>query len=159
MKTLIVGLAGEREFGADVGFAVARGVHSLLQDPCVDIVETTTLGFDLFGLAAGYDKVVVVDCVNTGDGDVTELRRLGLSDLELERAVESDRDSEYRAKVMVDKGQGSWLPDEISIYAIEVGHEAGLEERQHVVSEAVPRLVAQIIREEFSSHLSESEWM
>jgi hydrogenase maturation protease len=159
MKSLIVGLSGEQECGADVGFAVARGVHSVLQDPCVDIVETTTMGFDLFGLAAGYDKVVVVDCVSTGDGDVSELRRLGLTGLDLERMAESDRDTEYRARVKVDETRGSWLPNEISIYAIEVGRQAGLEEQREVVREAVPRLVAQIIREEFSSELSENEWM
>ncbi|MBD3368657.1 MAG: hydrogenase maturation protease [Candidatus Eisenbacteria bacterium] len=159
MKTLIVGLAGKRESGADVGFAVARGVHSLLRDPRVDILETTTYGLDLFGLAAGYDKVVVVDCVDSGDGDVGELRRLGLSDLELEHAEDAGRDAEYRARVMVEKGQGSWLPDEISIYAIEVARGGAPEEERAAVREAVPRLVAQIIREEFGSHLHESEWM
>jgi hydrogenase maturation protease len=159
MKTLIVGLAGEREYGSDVGFAVARGVHSTLRDPCVDIVETTALGFDLFGLAAGYDKVVVVDCVSSGDGDVSELRRLGLSDLDLERTTDCESDTEYRAKLMVEEGRGSWLPNEISIYAIEVGRGVGPEDEREAVREAVPRLVAQIIREEFSSHLQMSEWM
>ncbi len=159
MKTLIVGLSGERECSPDVGFAVARGVHSVLRDPRVDIVETTALGFDLFGLAAGYDKVVVVDCVRTGDGDVSELRRLGLSGLELERMADSDHDTEYRAKVMVDEGKGSWLPNEISIYAIEVAGGGGPEEEREAVREAVPRLVAQIIREEFGSHVRENEWM
>lgn len=159
MKTLIVGLAGVTTTGADVGFAVARGVHSTLRDPCVDIVETTSLGLDLFGLAAGYQKVVVVDCVDAGDGDVGELNRLGLSNLDLERSEITERDTEYRARVKVEGTKGSWLPSEISIYAIEVGRAGADGEDREAVREAVPRLVAQIIREEFSSHLPHSEWM
>lgn len=159
MRTLILGLGGPGYHDNDVGLDVARELHAMLDDPDVDIIEASASGLLLLEIAAGYDKVVVVDSIRTGDGDVGELRRLGLSDLELVPHAGSGRDTEYRAKLELAAAAGSFLPREMSIYAIEVGENAQRNgEVAEIAREAVPRLVAQIAREEFGATTLENEW-
>jgi hydrogenase maturation protease len=159
MRTLILGLGDQGLHGNRVGLEVARKLHAMLGDPDVDIIEATTSGLDLIEVAAGYDKVVVVDSIRTGEGDVGELRRLGLSDLELVPHAGSGGDAEYRARLELAAPRGTMMPREMSIYAIEVGENVQRSgEVAEIAREAVPRLVAQIAREEFGTVTLESEW-
>jgi len=160
MRTLILGL-GNPSFAAErMGLEVARGLHTKLHDPDVDIIEASSAEMNLFDLAAGYDKVVVVDCIPSGQGDVGELRRLGLSDLELVAGRRSERDTEYRATLEVDAEGREIAPFEIAIYAIEMGDGTTYDDEfAQIAREAVPRLVAQIAAEEFGTSPLESEWL
>jgi hydrogenase maturation protease len=159
MRTLILGL-GTRGFdGEHVGLEVARGLHAVLADPDVDIIEARESSMDLFEMAAGYEKVVVVDCIRSGEGDVGELRKLGLSDLDLVPRSGAARDAEYRATVRLEGTRSMGVPLEISIYAIELGERSGvLGGVTPVTRDAVPRLVEQIALEEFGARLRGSEW-
>ena len=121
MRTLILGLGSGGFEGERVGLDVARGLYATLSDPDVDIVEAYDASMDLFEISAGYNKVVVVDCIRTGEGDIGELRRLGLSDLDLVPRGGGPRDAEYRATVQLEGSKSIGIPLEISIYAIELG--------------------------------------
>ena len=160
MRTLIVGFGDGVAGEPHVGLEVARRLHDMLRSPDVDIIEASAAGTDLFELAAGYGKVVVVDCIESGHGDVGELRRLGLDHLELEPRGGAGREHEYRAVVELKGAPGVSAPLEISIYAIEMGDAA---HRRVVIGEmlrdAVPRLVEQIAREEFGARTPGEEWL
>jgi hydrogenase maturation protease len=158
MRTLILGLSSRGFEGERVGLEVARGLYATLADPDVDIVEAYDSSMDLFEIAAGYDKVVVVDCIRSGEGDVGELRKLGLSDLNLVSHSEGHGDTEYRATVRLEGPKSIGIPLEISIYAIELGETFGTPaEADTVAAEAVPRLIAQIAREEFGAR-ARGDW-
>ena len=160
MRTLILGLSSQGFEGERVGLEVARGLYATLADPDVDIVEAYDNAMDLFDIAAGYDKVVVVDSIRHGEGDVGELRKLGLADLHLVPREGSAADLEYRATVEVDQATGRVVPLEISIYAIEMGGGSGRDDEiEEAIREAVPRLVAQIAREEFGQNMPGAEWL
>ena len=158
MRTLILGLGSRGFEGRRVGFEVARGLHAMLADPDVDIVEAYDVAMDLFDIAAGYDKVVVVDCIRSGEGDVRELRKLGLSDLDLVPRSQGSGDTEYRATVHLEGSKSIGVPLEISIYAIELGESLGTTIESDAAEEAVPRLVAQIAREEFGTRSLGGDW-
>jgi len=158
MRTLILGLGSQGFEGERVGLEVARGLYTMLADPDVDILEARDVSMDLFDIAAGYGKVVVVDCIRSGEGDVGELRKLGLSDLDLVASADGRRDSEYRATVRLEGSKSIGVPLEISIYAIELGEDQGLVELDAGTDEAVPRLIAQIAREEFGSRTIGGDW-
>ncbi len=157
MRTLILGLGSQGFEGRRVGLEVARGLYTMLADPDVDIVEAYDVAMDLFEIAAGYHKVVVVDCITSGEGDVGELRKLGLSDLDL---VPRDGagDTEYRATVHLEGSRNIGIPLEISIYAIELGESPRATIESDVAADAVPRLVAQIAREEFGTRAIGGDW-
>ncbi len=158
MRTLILGLGSRGFEGRRVGLEVARGLHAMLADPDVDIVEAYDVAMDLFDIAAGYDKVVVVDCIRSGEGDVRELRKLGLSDLDLIPRSQGSGDTEYRATVHLEGSKSIGVPLEISIYAIELGESLGTTIESDAAEEAVPRLVAQIAREEFGTRSLGGDW-
>lgn len=159
MRSLILGIGNRAASAEHVGLDVARGLHTMLGDPDVDIIESPGPGIDLFELAAGYGKVVVVDAVSSGDGDIGELRRLGLGDLELTVREDSRSDREYRAVLERDDSRGSSAPLEISIYAIEMGRGARMvAESAEALRHVVPRLVEQIAREEFGARTFDSDW-
>jgi hydrogenase maturation protease len=159
LRSLILGIgdhAGEIE---RVGLQVARGLHAMLGDPDVDIIEAPVTGIDLFELAAGYDKVVVVDSVRSGEGDIGELRKLGLSDLELTVRSDFEDGHEYRAVLDRDDERGSNAPLEISIYAIEMDRNVRLnDESTEAIRSVVPKLVEQIAREEFGASFMSGDW-
>jgi hydrogenase maturation protease len=159
MKTLILGLGNPGFARERVGLEVARQLHATLHDPEIDIIETPAAGIDLFEIVAGYNKVVIVDCVRAGEGGFGELCRLGLEDLELVPKNVTDHGVEYRVKMAVDGVHGSAMPGEISVYAIEVTEDIvrndGLEP---AAREAVSRLADEIAREEFGGRLRESGW-
>lgn len=159
MRTLILGLGSRGFEGERVGMDVARGLYTMLADPDVDIVEAYETSMDLFEISAGYDKVVVVDCIRTGEGDVGELRRLGLSDLDLIPRNGGPSDVEYRATVHLEGQKSIGIPLEISIYAIELGDSTRTTtESDLTAAEAIPRLVAQIAREEFGTRSLGGDW-
>ena len=159
MRTLILGLGSRGFEGERVGLDVARGLYATLADPDVDIVEAYEATMDLFDIAAGYDKVVVVDCIRSGHGDVGELRRLGLSDLDLVPKSGGPQDMEYRAAVQLEGSKSIGIPLEISIYAIELGDSVRTSTESDIAAvDAVPRLVAQIAREEFGARVPGGDW-
>jgi hydrogenase maturation protease len=160
LRTLILGLGGRGYSKVQLGLQVARGLHALLKDPDVDIIEVPELGStDLLALAAGYDKVVVVDCIESGQGDVGELRKLGLTDLELRHKRDSSGEHEYRATVQLRRSVGGSAPLEISVYAIEMGEGFESGDTDEALMEAVPKLVRQIAREEFGAGTREGVWL
>lgn len=159
MKTLILGLGDPGLAGERVGLEVARGLHATLDDPEIDIIETKVSGVDLFEIVAGYRKVVIVDCVRTGEGGFGELCRLGLEDLELVPKNVTDHGVEYAAKIALDGVHDSAMPGEISVYAIEVTEDIRRSEGlEPVARDAVSRLVDEIAREEFGERIRESGW-
>jgi hypothetical protein len=90
---------------------------------------------------------------------VGELRKLGLSDLNLVPHSEGPGDTEYRATVRLEGPKSIGIPLEISIYAIELGESAGTPaEADTAAAEAVPRLIAQIAREEFGARPPGGDW-
>ncbi|MFH1502440.1 MAG: hypothetical protein ABIG03_05270 [Candidatus Eisenbacteria bacterium] len=159
MRSLILGLGDRAGDIARVGLQVARELHAVLGDPDVDIIESPGADIDLFELAAGYDKVVVVDSVRSGEGDVGELRKLGLGDLEMTVRSDLHDGHEYRAVLERGDARGSKVPLEISIYAIEMGRSVRLTgESTEILSSVVPRLVKQIAREEFGAGSASGDW-
>jgi hydrogenase maturation protease len=159
VRTLILGLGSSGYGDERLGLEVARGLHAMLKDPEVDIVETSAAGLALFELVAGYDKVVVVDGVHSGEGDVGELRKLGLAELEPVAHRVSGGGLECRVSVQVDAACPPAMPREISVYAIELESSTlGSVDPVAGIEEAVPRLVAQIAREEFGARTRDGDW-
>ena len=67
-KVVILGLGNDLFTDDAVGLRVARDVRSRLgPDTRIDVHETTETGLALLDFIVGYDSVVIVDAIQTGE--------------------------------------------------------------------------------------------
>jgi len=65
VKTVIVGLGNEIIADDAVGVLAARALKGTI-DPAVDVVETSVHGMALLDHFIGYDRAILIDCIQTG---------------------------------------------------------------------------------------------
>lgn len=84
-KTLVLGLGNDLLSDDAIGLLVTREVARRLADaPGVDVRETTEMGLALLDFIVGYERVILVDSIQTGrcpPGTVHELDAAGLKRL------------------------------------------------------------------------------
>ena len=76
MKTLILGLGNPILSDDSVGCRVAMALKDRLKEPDVDILEASIAGLDFLDLLAGYDRVIIIDAIQTDKGVPGQIYRL-----------------------------------------------------------------------------------
>ena len=149
MKTLVVGL-GNPILGDDgIGIRVAQAVAKYM---CVADLEVEFLEASLGGLALaeqlqGYDRVILVDAIQTPGGKPGAVYRLNLDDLPTYHA-DSIHDTSLTTALQVFRHQGGHVPGQITIIAIEAVnlHDFG-ETLTPEVEAAIPLAVDAVLAE------------
>jgi len=125
MKTLIIGLGNPILTDDGVGVKVARAVREALasegQDE-VTVTEASVGGLYLMELMTGYDRVILIDAIQTPGGQPGTIRRLTLSDLASAVPTQhsaSAHDVNLPTALEVGRRLGLALPEEIEILAVE----------------------------------------
>ena len=77
MKTLVLGLGNPILSDDGVGIRVAHEVANQLNSTQVTVVETTAAGLSLLDSIVGYDKVIIIDAIQTEKGEAGEIYRMG----------------------------------------------------------------------------------
>ena len=75
-KTLILGLGNPILSDDSVGCRVAMALKDILTEPDVDIMEASIAGLDFLDLLAGYDRVIIIDAIQTVKGVPGRIYRL-----------------------------------------------------------------------------------
>ena len=77
MKTLVLGL-GNPILGDDsVGFHVIQGLKDKFSHPgLITLMESSASGLGLLDLITGYDKVIIIDAIQTQGGKAGQIHRL-----------------------------------------------------------------------------------
>jgi hydrogenase maturation protease len=120
MRTLILGVGSSILTDDAVGLVIARRLSEKLgHRDDVDFRENEEGGFTLLEEAIGYDRLVVVDSILTGQPPGTVLR-YDLSDLGRSIHVNSPHGLNLATVIAFGRGQGLDVPDKVMIYAIEV---------------------------------------
>lgn len=148
MKTLILGL-GNPILGDDgVGFRVAEELKDRLDEQDVTVVETSMAGLNLLDLLTGYDRTIIVDAIQTVGGKAGQIYRLCPEALDFTRHATSPHDVDLATALELGKRVGLALPQEITIFAIEVADASTIsEECTPKVRRAVPVCAEMIVRE------------
>ncbi|MCD4690697.1 hydrogenase maturation protease, partial [bacterium] len=129
MKTLFLGLGSSVLTDDSIGLFVVRRVAELTAGrEGVEIVENEEGGFSLLDEALGCDRLVVIDSIILGD-ELGTLTRFGLADLE--RSIHSCTPHGANLATVLEFGrmQGLDVPDETTIFAIEVADVLSFGER------------------------------
>src|SRR4030042_1437900 len=154
MKTLILGLGNPILSDDGVGNRIAQELEGKLsQRQGVTVQETSMSGLSLIDLLAGYDKAIIVDAIQTAEGNPGEIYRLNSDAFNNTRHASSPHDVNFATALELGNKLGIAMPKQIVIYAIEVDDISTFsEEFTPRVKQAIPKCVKTIIKELNGNH-------
>ena len=154
MKTLVLGLGNPILTDDGVGIYVVRALagnhRGLPLRDDVAFAEASVGGLRLLDAIAGYERVVMVDAIQTPDGEPGEVYRLCPSDLRASLHSGSTHDLSLPGALALGRGLGMRLPDDEDIVIIAVEVEDVLtfgEACTPRVQAAIPQAVQMVLEE------------
>ncbi|MBN1326667.1 MAG: hydrogenase maturation protease [Candidatus Cloacimonetes bacterium] len=118
MKTLVIGLGNTILSDDGVGIRIAREIEKSC--PGTDILEASAAGFRVIDEILGYDRLILIDSIKTGQHQPGKLLRFNWQDFNKTMHHSSPHDISLFEAFELMRRQGQELPDDISIYAVEV---------------------------------------
>ena len=123
VRTLVLGLGNLILTDDGVGIYVAREVAARLPaGNGVAFAEASVGGLRLLDLLAGHDRVILVDAIQTRDGQPGDIHRLTAAGLWASRHAGSTHDLSFGGALVLGRSIGMDLPadEDITIVAVEV---------------------------------------
>ncbi len=152
MKTLILGLGNPLLTDDSVGLRVAQELENKLSQPEVTVLQSTASGLDLLDLVIGFDRLIIIDAIQTKKGKAGQIYRLEIPDLDFSRHVACPHDVNLATALELGKRLGLAVPREVVIFAIEVVEVATFsEECTPEVEQAIP-LATEMVLGELGGH-------
>jgi hydrogenase maturation protease len=120
MKTLVVGLGNPILSDDGVGIRVAQAVRERIGETEVEFLEASLGGLRLAEQLEGYDRVILVDAIQTRGGVPGAIYRLTLDDIPTYNA-DGAHDASLRTALQLVRQQGGKTPDAdaVAVVAIE----------------------------------------
>jgi len=128
LRTVIIGIGSLLRGDDAIGIRVAEAVEREDLPPDVKVVTTTAAGLALLDLLTGYERVLVIDAIQTRQGKPGDVYRLGLEDLPAPLHSFTVHDVSLRSALDIGQKMGLPLPGETVIFAIEVADVTPLRE-------------------------------
>lgn len=148
MKTLVLGLGNPILSDDSVGFRVIQGLKDKFNRPNLTLMESSTSGLGLLDLIAGYDRVIIIDAIKTEGGQAGKIYRLNTENLSGTCHLTSSHDINLATALELGKKLGIALPQEITIFAVEVVDVTTFSEKcTPEVEKAIPLAVTMIAEE------------
>lgn len=131
-----------------VGLCVTAELKNRLNQPDITIIETGVAGLSLLDLLVGYDKVIIIDAIQTTSGKAGHIHRLDPEAFDSTRRTASTHDVNFTAALELGKRLGLVLPEKIVIFAIEASDISTFsEECTPEVKQAIPTCVQMVLQE------------
>jgi len=147
MGTLILGIGNPILADDGVGIEIAHRLKEAR--PGLQVEETNEAAIVLLDYVIGYDRLIIVDSIKTGQGQPGELYKLGLDDFEKATDSPSSHGIDIATAFEVGRRLGCKMPESVSIYAVEVRDNSNFSERcTEEVEVKIPSIVKRIIGEE-----------
>jgi len=150
-KMLVLGLGNPILTDDGVGIHVVRAAAAQCAPANgVTFAEASVGGLRLLDLLAGYDRVILVDAIQTRDGQPGDVYRLGPGDLQGSLHSGSTHDLSLPGALDLGRGIGMALPkdEDIVIVAVEVEDVLVFGEAcTRAVAVAIPRAVELVMTE------------
>jgi len=148
MNTLVVGLGNPILSDDGVGIRVAREVAGQVHDPRVTVTETSGAGLSLLDSIAGYDRVIIVDSIQTKEGNPGQIYHLGLEDFSLTKYFSSPHQINLATALELGRMLGMAMPQKVTIFAVEAKDVTTFSERcTPEVERVVPGVVKMVLEE------------
>jgi len=148
MKTLVLGWGNPILSDDGVGIKVAQEVKEKLSYPQITVAETSTAGLSLLDSIVGYDKVIIIDAVQTKEGNAGQIYRMGLQDFSSTKHFSSPHQINLATALELGKMLNLAMPQEITIFAVEAKDITTFSEKcTPEVEQAIPKLVKMVMEE------------
>ena len=156
-KTLVLGLGNTILTDDGVGIYVARSIRDGIKDGHVVVKEASLGGLELLDLMKGFDRVILIDAIQTGKHEVGTLVPMRIEDLGGGSALARHQVG-FQEALELGRKLGMELPEEIAIYGIEVKDILTFGEScTPEVEGCLPQIVETIMKNEFPLK-STDEW-
>ena len=148
MKTLVLGLGNPILSDDGVGVRVAREVADQVRSPQVTVSETNVAGLGLLDAIVGYDKVIIIDAIQTGKGQAGQIHRMGSEDFSLTKHFSSPHQVNLATALELGKMLSLEMPRAIAILAVEAKDVSTFSERcTPEVEQVIPEVVKMVLDE------------
>jgi hydrogenase maturation protease len=148
MKTLVLGLGNPILSDDGVGIKVAREVANQLNNPQVTVAETSAAGLSLLDSIVGYDKVIIIDAIQTEKGRAGQIYRMGTEDFSLTKHFSSPHQINLATALELGKMLNLAMPQEITIFAVEAKDITNFSEKcTPKVEQAIPEVVKMVLED------------
>jgi hydrogenase maturation protease len=152
MKIIIIGLGNPILTDDGIGVKVAESIASYLAgDEAVDVTEVSIGGLSLMEAMVGYNKVILIDALQTRDGRPGSIHRMTLDDLKSISPTQhnaSPHDVNLVTALEFGEKMGLSLPSDVTIFGIEVQNVTDFSEMPTPeVAAAIPLVTEAVLRE------------
>jgi hydrogenase maturation protease len=147
-KVLVVGLGNPILCDDSVGLRVAEALKSQIDQERVNVVEASIAGLDFLDLLAGYEKAIIIDAVQTTEGEVGQIYRFEPGMFTDTRHASTPHDVNFATALELGRKLNLPLPKQILIFGIEVNDvSTPKEECTPEVERAIPLCVEMVVKE------------
>jgi hydrogenase maturation protease len=148
MKTLVLGLGNPILSDDGVGIKVAHEIGEKLNDPQVTVAETSAAGLSLLDSIVGYDKVIIIDAIQTEKGQAGQIYRMGTEDFSLTKHLSSPHQINLATALELGKMLNLAMPQKITIFAVEAEDVTSFSEKcTPKVEQAIPEVVKMVLED------------
>ena len=153
MKTLVLGIGNPILSDDGTGIRVAREVGKKLDDPHITVSETSAAGLSLLDSIVGYDKVIIIDAIQTKKGKAGQIYRMEPEDFSFAKHLSSPHQINLVTALELGKMLNLAMPQKITIFAIEAKDITSFSEKcTPEVEQAIPELVKMVLQELNAKH-------
>ena len=153
MKTLVLGLGNPILSDDGVGIRVAQEVGKEFEDPQITIAETSEAGLSLLDSIVGYDKVIIIDAIQTREGNAGQVYRMGIEDFSFSKRFSSPHQINLVTALELGKMLDLTMPQKITIFAVEAKDITNFSEKcTPDVDRAIPVVVKMVLEELNAKH-------
>ena len=148
MKTLVLGLGNPILSDDGVGIQVAHEVANQLNDPQVTVAETSAAGLSLLDSIVGYDKLILIDAIQTEKGQAGQIYRMRADDFSLTRHLSSPHQINLATALELGKMLNLAMPEKITVFAVEAKDVTSFGEKcTPEVEKAIPEVVKMVLED------------
>jgi hydrogenase maturation protease len=150
MKTLVLGLGNPILSDDGVGIRVAHEVASQVNNPQITVTETSGAGLSLLDSITGYDGVIIIDSIQTREGNAGQIYRLGLEDFSFTKYFSSPHQVNLATALELGRMLGLAMPQRVIIFAVEAKDVTTFGEKCTPEVEQVIPEVVKMVQEELN---------
>jgi len=148
MKTLVLGLGNPILSDDGAGIRVAQEVGKQLDDPQITVAETSEAGLRLLDSIVGYDKVIIIDAVQTEKGQAGQIYRMEPQDFSSAKYLSLPHQINLATSLELGNALNLAMPQKITIFAVEAKDITSFSEKcTPQVERAIPELVKMVLQE------------